>query len=142
MFKHLYDKPIAMRGSILGFPDLNEFVLQPIDDSDFISPFAYLQSSEEEGVGFLVTNPFHFRADYELEIGEQEKREIEASAPEDVVVLAIVKIGDPFETSTLNLMAPLIVNVDKLLGRQLVLPPDSPYTTKMTLGSPVKEGER
>lgn len=142
MFRHLYDKPIEMRGAILGFPELNEFVLLPVDDSGLVSPFAYLQSIEEEGVGFLVTNPFHFYADYELEIGEQEKRDIEANSPEDVIVFVIVKIDDPFESSTLNLMAPLIVNADKLLGRQMVLPPDTPYTTRMALRPPVKEGER
>jgi len=142
MFRHLYDKPIAMRGAILGFPELNEFVLTPVDDSGLTSPFAYLQSLEEEAIGFLVANPFHFYSDYELEIGEQEKRDIEASSPEEVIVLAIVKIGDPFETSTLNLMAPLIINADKLIGRQMVLPPDTPYTTRMALRSPVKEGER
>ncbi|MFD2331482.1 flagellar assembly protein FliW [Cohnella sp. GCM10020058] len=142
MFRHLYDKPISMRGSILGFPELNEFMLLPIEDSDLVSPFAYLQSSAQDEVGFLVADPFQFCVDYEFKIGEQDIKDIEATAPEGVIVMAIVKIGDPFDTSTINLMAPLIINVDKLLGRQVVLSSDKPYTTKMPIGSPVKEGER
>ncbi|WP_217596238.1 flagellar assembly protein FliW [Cohnella sp. GbtcB17] len=142
MFRHLYDKPISMRGSILGFPELNEFVMLPIDDSATITPFAYLQSSTEEEVGFLVADPFQFCADYEFKIEEQDIQDIEATTPEEVVVMAIVRIGDPFDTSTINLMAPLVINVDKLLGRQVVLSSDKPYTTKMPIGSPVKEGDR
>jgi Uncharacterized protein conserved in bacteria len=141
MFRHLYAKRISMRGTILGFPELDEFILTPIDDSGLQSPFAYLQSIEEEGVGFLVANPFTFYADYELELTVQDRQSIEAMSPEEVIVLAIIRIEDPFHTSTINLMAPLIVNSNTFVGTQIVSPADARYSTKMPLQPVVEEGK-
>jgi flagellar assembly factor FliW len=142
MFEQLYGKVLSMNGTILGFPELDEFAINPIDESNLDSPFAYLQSLKEQEIGFLVTNPFNFHNTYELRLTESEKAVIESSDPSDVAVLALVTIGRTFEDSTINLLAPLLVNIPKSLGRQIVLPPDSPYSTKTSLiGRAAKESE-
>jgi flagellar assembly factor FliW len=133
MFIELYGKTIAMEGSILGFQQLNSFVLVPIDESDNSSPFAYMQSMEEEQVGFLIAHPFTFVPEYELQLPEDEKELLEVSEPQDVAVFGLVTIASSFEQSTVNLLAPLIINVRSLRGRQIVLPPDSTFTTRTPL---------
>jgi flagellar assembly factor FliW len=140
MFNGLFGKTLSMQGSILGFPDLNTFVLTPVDEADSKSPFAYLQSTQEEGVGFLVTLPFTFVTDYEVEVPEQEKMTLGVSGPQDVAVLGIVTIASSFEQSTVNLLAPILINVRAMTGRQIVLPPDSLYSTKTLLFPFSEEG--
>ncbi|MBW5448475.1 flagellar assembly protein FliW [Cohnella sp. CFH 77786] len=130
MFVSLYGKTIAMRGTILGFSELESFVLIPVDESNPDSPFAYLQSEEDSQIGFLVADPFRFDASYQFELSEQDKEELEAADPGQLVVLAIVTIADPFDRSTMNLLAPLLINTHKLIGKQIVLPPETSYSTK------------
>ncbi|KIL36697.1 hypothetical protein SD71_06770 [Cohnella kolymensis] len=130
MWQSLIGKTINMNGSILGFPELNVFGIQPVDDSNDQSPFAYLQSQEQQEIGFLVVDPFTFFPHYELELSDRDKSELEVADSQEVAVLGIVSIARPFESSTVNLMAPLLINVSKFTGRQLVLPPDTPYQTK------------
>ncbi|MCC3374076.1 flagellar assembly protein FliW [Cohnella sp. REN36] len=130
MLASLFGKPISTKGTILGFPELDDFVLVPVDESNVDSPFAYLQSVTESEVGFLVADPFAFFRDYEIKLSEQDKAALETNDPQEVVVLSIVTIANPFNQSTINRLAPLVVNVNKLVGIQTVLPPESAYTTR------------
>lgn len=139
MLSPLYGKTIQMNGTVLGFSELDAFEVIPVDDTDASSLFAYLQSTEEPEIGFLVTNPFDFVPSFEVELAESDKAWLEAEQPEDVAVLSIVTIADPFYRSTINLLAPLIINTKNLRGRQIVLPPESSYTTKTLFLSPPKE---
>jgi flagellar assembly factor FliW len=140
MFNEMYGKTLSMSGSILGFPDLNTFVLTPIDEVDSQSPFAYMQSTQEEEIGFLVTHPFEFVANYQVQVPEHEKTTLEVTDPQDVAVLGIVTISSSFEQSTVNLLAPILINVRTMTGRQIVLPPDSHYSTKTLLFPSSEEG--
>jgi flagellar assembly factor FliW len=135
MWQQLAGKTIRMEGSILGFPEQDAFTIQPVEDSDGQAPFAYLQSEEKEDIGFLVIDPFTFFPSYEIQLSDGDKSAIEVTEPNDVALLGIVSIARPFENSTVNLLAPLLLNVQKLKGRQIVLPPESPYQTKTPLFS-------
>ncbi|WP_186441844.1 flagellar assembly protein FliW, partial [Bacillus licheniformis] len=50
-----------------------------------------------------------------------------------VEVMAILTIEEPFEKSTANLMAPIVVNRRKMLAKQVILH-DSSYLTKQPIG--------
>ncbi|WP_256759116.1 flagellar assembly protein FliW [Cohnella sp. WQ 127256] len=141
MFNDLYGKTILMEGSILGFQNLNSFVLIPVDETNTQSPFAYLQSTEEESLGFLVTNPFTFIPSYEVQVQEDEKAALETSDPNDVIVLCIVTLAEPFDNSTLNLLAPLLISIRSMTGRQFVMSNDSRFSTKVPLFSSSSEQE-
>lgn len=47
--------------------------------------------------------------------------------------MAILTIEEPFEQSTANLMAPIVVNRRKMLAKQVILH-DSSYQTKQPIG--------
>ncbi|MBB6671519.1 flagellar assembly protein FliW [Cohnella nanjingensis] len=141
MLASLFGKPISTKGTILGFSELDAFILVPVDESNTDSPFAYLQSATEPEIGFLVADPFAFYRDYELRLTEQDKAALATENPREVAVLSIVTIANPFNQSTINRLAPLVVHVDKLVGIQIVLPPESAYTTRDPLfGAPSPEG--
>jgi flagellar assembly factor FliW len=140
MLDFLHERIVQLGGSILGFENLNQFSISLVETN---SLYAYLQSMEEDNTGFLVISPFSFFTDYAIEIEEKDKKLIDAQSQEEVVVLTFVTLRDPFQTSTTNLLAPLILNVRNGIGRQIVLPPKSNFTTKEPLFKEVqvKSGE-
>jgi flagellar assembly factor FliW len=130
MLEFLHERVIQFNGKILGFEDLNEFVILVVEAN---GPYAYLQSVADEHIGFLVVSPFAFYQDYMFEIDENDKEQLELHAPEDAAVLSIVNMKEPFTESTINLLAPLVINVRTGKGKQIVLPPRTVYTTKEPL---------
>lgn len=142
MFAALYGQQIEMNGSILGFPELHAFELLAIEEVAAQAPFAYLRSMEDPDIGFLVADPFSFYSDYQINLADQDKEMLAATKSTEITVFAIVTIAEPFAQSTLNLLAPILVHVKNRKGIQIVLPPDSPYSTRMPLpvSQPTEEG--
>lgn len=139
MLKDFSGQVIQLQGSLLGFKQLNEFLIQSVDDEGM---FAYLQSQEDEQVGFVVTSPFSFYKDYSFELDPATIEDLGTKTQEDVMVMAIITLQEPFKSSTVNLLAPIVFNIKNGIARQLVLPPHHQYTTKMPLNKPkVKEEE-
>ncbi|GJM82095.1 flagellar assembly factor FliW [Paenibacillus sp. HMSSN-139] len=122
-----HGQKITMNGTLLGFEALNEFTLIPFEENPI---FALLQSDEDNFIGFIVATPFSIFETYQFEISEIDKERINLENSEDALVLGILTIGDKFENSTMNLVAPIVVNIKNLKGIQLVLPPTYEYNTK------------
>lgn len=106
------------KGGIPGFEQYTKFVVFPHDDY-----FSILQSSEEEELAFIITNPFLFFEDYEFELSESDLEEMGIQDIEDVIVRSIVTWGNTLQEVTANLMAPLIFNAKNKTGKQVVLYP-------------------
>ena len=135
MLRELDGKIIDMNGSVLGFTQFRHFELRHMGED---SPFAYLQCVEDEDVGFVVASPFSFFSDYEFELPEAEKNLLKLTRPEEALVLGIITLKQPFEESTMNLIAPIVINVNERIGRQIVLPPKYDFGTKHRLFVPAE----
>ena len=114
----------VFENGIPGFEDVKKFVILAID-SDM--PIAFLQSTEQEEIGFVITLPFAFKTDYSFDLSEEDKNELKICKEEDVLTYAIMTLNDPFTTSTINLLAPIILNINEKLGKQIVLSDQSLY---------------
>lgn len=106
-----------------GFEEETQFVLVPWEDT----PFVYLQSTCQPGLAFILVSPFTFVPDYSFELGEVDKEELEIV--EQVLVYSMVTIHSQANKSTMNLLAPVVLNPEKRLGKQVVLH-QSPYETR------------
>lgn len=100
-----------------GFEDEKKFVLIPINGT----PFSIMQSVQTTDLAFVTTDPFMFFKDYDFELHHSIQDQLEIKEPEDVAVQVILTISDPFENSTANLQAPVIINRKKYVGKQVVL---------------------
>lgn len=109
-----------------GFLDEKEFVLLDIPGNPV---FQFLQSVQSKDIAFVVANPYHFYKDYRFELDEPTIDALQIESEKDVIVLTIVTVKDPFNSSTINLKAPLIINQQKLLGKQYILNSDE-YDSK------------
>lgn len=117
-----------------GFPDQHKFILMAIDAE---LPLALLQSTEEESVGFVVAFPFAFKQDYVFELSEEDKEDLQIEKEEDVLTYSIVTLKETFKDSTINLMAPVIVNINKKVGKQIVLQDSKAYPLRFPIKAAV-----
>ncbi|WP_299094861.1 flagellar assembly protein FliW [uncultured Metabacillus sp.] len=120
---------LHFQNGLPGFSDEKTFVLLPLDGD---SPFWILQSTATPELGFVLVNPFGFFPEYEFDISENDKQMLELKSEKDVAVWTILTVKDPFELSTANLQAPLVINVANNQGKQMILN-DLRYATRQTL---------
>lgn len=115
---------LTFEHGLLGLENEKKFVLLPID-ADL--PLAILQSVDNVEIGFVVAYPFAFKKDYSFDISEDDREQLQIGKEEDVLTYAIVTMKETFQESTINLLAPLIINLDKKYGKQIVLQDNKSY---------------
>jgi flagellar assembly factor FliW len=104
-----------------GIPGFEQFVSYIFIQPDMESPFIFLQCVDDRNVALLLTNPFEFFPDYDMELSDSVVTELGIESKEDVAVWSVVSVGEQLEEATLNLLAPIIVNVNTKLGKQVIL---------------------
>ncbi len=121
------DRVITFPKGLLGFPEQTRYcLLEPGDDACFF----WLQSIEEPGLAFVVTDPTLFIQDYSVPIRAEQMEQMGMSGLDEAQVFVIVnKIDDQL---TGNLQGPLVVNTASRSGEQLVLA-EKRWTTRHPL---------
>jgi len=107
---------VSFPAGLFGFETVKDYVLIDAERQ----PFYWLQSLEVEYIAFITINPFLFRPDYELDIDDDQLKEIGITNAEDALVFSIVTIP-PDGPMTANLQGPLIVNRETRIGKQGIL---------------------
>lgn len=125
---------ITFEGGLPGLPDYEKYALLSLD-ADL--PLALLQSTEESQVGFIVAFPFAFKQDYAFDLTEEDKDSLQIEQEEEVLTYAIVTLKETFTDSTLNLLAPVVINAKKKLGKQIVLSNSDKYPLRYPIQSEV-----
>ncbi len=108
-------KPLYFPGAIPGLDGYRHYFIEPVPGNPF---FYHLRAAEEPEVGIILVDPFPF-FEYQVDIPEGDCRELEAGGEEDLLVLTTVIIdGKRLFT---NLVAPVIINPARRLGKQVIL---------------------
>lgn len=103
---------------ILGFNDLRKFVLLD-DPNDEI--FAWLQSCEIPQIAFPVLEPELFTQSYQVALTKHDLESLGLLAQDKTRAFSIITIPDDPTQMTANLKAPVVINVEKRIARQIVL---------------------
>lgn len=104
---------------ILGFPEEQEFLLL----TQFAeAPFMWLQSLKTPQLAFVLLDPWAVFSEYEFNIPDETKKDLKIVNKEQVMVMGIVVIPDDPKLMTINLRAPIIINVKERLAQQIILP--------------------
>jgi flagellar assembly factor FliW len=109
---------ICFSAPMPGFPDDRHFVLRQLDDSGLLYE---LESLETPGLRFLVVPPAPFFPDYSPEVDDETLELLENGDPENLAMLLVVTVGDTVRNSTVNLMAPIVIDQETRRGAQLVI---------------------
>ena len=118
------EKGIKESGLIISFPwgmpglEYSEYILSPLAQD---SPFYFLQSVAQPEVGLLLMNPFTAFEDYEFDLNEDVAGQLKINDEKQVAVLCTVNTSRGIESVSINLLAPIVINTEHLLGRQVVL---------------------
>lgn len=104
---------------LYGFEDNKRFII--IDNPDKEVPFKWLQSIDNPDLTFVIVNPFIFKPDYDFNLSQSVIDKLNIEDEKEIVVYTIVVIPEDINKMTANLAAPLIINANKLLGKQIII---------------------
>jgi len=109
---------LTFEQGLLGLKDQKKFVLLPISEEH---PLVLMQSVEQVEIGFVVAYPFAFKKDYSFDLSGEDLEQLQIENEEDVLTYSVVTMKETLQDSTINLLAPLVINMDKKCGKQIVL---------------------
>jgi flagellar assembly factor FliW len=107
---------IKFENGIPGFEDLTEFAVLDFIENNSIK---CLQSIKEKDICLIMINPWDYFHDYEIELNDEEKQELDLKTHTDVIVYNILSVREDMITT--NLVAPIIINVRNNKGKQIIL---------------------
>lgn len=113
-----HDMTVHFEEGLIGFSDYKDFVLMT-DES--LAPFQLLKSVDSPHVAFLVLEATNFIKNYCDRVLPEEWLSAGITDEASRMALIIVVIGPTLESSTGNLQAPLLINRNQMMGKQIVL---------------------
>lgn len=84
---------------------------------------------------FVMVNPLLFHQEYNPNVTKRDLNEIEIENPQSLLMYVIITLKPDASQSTANLRAPILINIKKKIGKQLVLLDDK-YSTKHRILNP------
>ncbi len=101
-----------------GFEASRKFALIGHDQNE--SPFFWLQSVDQPECCFVVTDPFMVYNGYGVDMDDEDVNLLKITDSKSVLTLAIVVIPEDIKEARVNLKAPVIINVEQKLGKQVI----------------------
>lgn len=120
-----------LQSGLIGFPEARkiELILNPEE-----LPFMWLRSADDHGLNFVVVEPQGIIPDYSIEISDDDAGRLGINDPADAFILNIVTIrASGADAATVNLIGPIVVNRQTLVGRQIVIANFADYSARHTL---------
>ena len=120
------DDILLFPNGVIGFEDCRHWILLADKDNEAVG---WLQSIVRPDVALAVVSPRRFVPDYRIRVSRRELIALELAEVDQAYVLAVVsKSGGCL---TLNLKAPLIINFDRRLGRQVLTLDEQPLQLEL-----------
>ena len=126
------DKIITLEQGMIGFPDLNHFALiYDEEKGNDTSTIMWLQSMDEPDIAFPVMMPHLVKEDYDPKVSEEVIAPLGELTPDNTYLLVTVTVPKNIEDFSVNLKAPIVINMDNCKGVQLIVEDDYPVKYKL-----------
>ncbi|MGE7982910.1 flagellar assembly protein FliW [Solibacillus sp. NPDC093137] len=125
---------IKFEHGLPGFEDEKEFIQLPLSEA---SAYQVLQSVNTSGLAFIITSPYAIFAEYSFEMDKSVIQALDIKNDNEVAVFVIVSLKDTLENSTVNMKAPIVLNIENNLAKQIILEED--YAIRHQLAVEKKE---
>ena len=104
---------------IIGFNELKSFVILDLNKEGL---FRWLQSVEDPSLAFPIVSVFSMNVDYSIDLPDNVVEMLKIQNVESLLVMNIASIpqNDP-QGTTVNLLAPIVFNLDEMLAGQVIL---------------------
>lgn len=126
----------SFESGIPGFLEVKQFCLLALEKT----PFFVLQSIENKDIAFIVSNPFDFLSEYEVKLTDEVLSSLRIETEKDVLTFVILTIREPFNRTTANFQAPIILNSRHKTGKQFIMS-GSHYSIQHLIIQPPNEQE-
>lgn len=128
---------LRFQSGIPGFLEEKEFCILPVEGTDLF----VLQSIHTTNVAFIICDPFTIFPGYEFDLPQEVIENLQITSEKDVATFVILTVRDPFQETTANLQAPVIINQNKKLGKQVILA-NTGYQTQHKLTALQEQGAK
>ena len=125
------EKIIHFPEGIIGFPDCMNFTLIFDEEKEQKKSICWLQSLDEQNFALPVLDPLLVKEDYNPTVAEEVIQNIGNLAPENTLVLVTVTVPEKIENMSVNLQAPLVINVDTRKAYQVIVSQEYPVKYKV-----------
>lgn len=133
------EKVINFDEGIIGFPDLNRFML--IHDVEAEKKtVSWLQSIDEPAFAMPVVDPLAVDKEYNPVVEDELLKPLGDMVEEDIIVLVTMTVPVDVKKATVNLKAPIVVNSNNLKACQIILD-DEKYLVKHPVYDALKGNE-
>lgn len=133
------EKVLNFDEGIIGFPDLNRFML--IHDVEAEKKtVSWLQSIDEPAFAMPVVDPLAVDPEYNPVVEDELLRPLGDMVEEDIIVLVTMTVPADVKKATVNLKAPIVVNSKNLKACQIILD-DEKYLVKHPVYDALKGNE-
>jgi flagellar assembly factor FliW len=112
------DEVITFPWGLPGFGTLRRFIALNLDGQE---RFVWLQSLDDPSVAIPVADPWQIFADYAPHLPPYALSSLDLGNPEDFVTLCVVVVSPGAVEMTMNLLAPVVVNLRTRTARQITL---------------------
>jgi flagellar assembly factor FliW len=120
---------------LIGLEDCRQWALLADAQNDAL---AWMQSADRADVALPVVSPRRFLPNYRIRVARHELAPLRLPKTSDAEVLVIVSRAEG--SLTLNLKAPIVINLRRRLGRQVITNGESPV--RHLLGSSLPAWKR
>ena len=120
---------IKFEHGLPGFEEEKEFIQLPLSEE---SAFQVLQSVRTTDLAFIITSPYTILTDYSFELDESAIQALDIKSDKEVAVFVIVSLKDTLENSTVNLKAPIVLNIENQKAKQIILDEDYAIRHQLT----------
>jgi len=101
-----------------GFANLRQFLVLSVPGQD---GFIWMQSLDEVKVALPLCDPWSLFDDYEAHLPQYAKESLGIGAPDDFCIMCVCVVGKGAAQMTINLLAPVVINLKTRMGRQITL---------------------
>ncbi len=112
------DSILHFSEGLLGFEELRRFAVILSENTE---PIQWLQAVDDPTVSLPIINPFLIKPDYELDVDDAELHSLDMPGADEVLVVNVVVIPDDIKKMTVNLCAPILINMKNRKARQIIM---------------------
>lgn len=125
------NKIIHFEEGIIGFPDCKQFTLIYDQDKGEHRSICWMQSLDEPVFALPVIDPLLIKEDYNPMVEDELLKSLGDLNEENLFILVTVTVPRDIKELSVNLKAPLIINVDERKGCQIITEDDLPVKYKI-----------
>lgn len=125
---------VFFKEGMLGIPAYKKFLLL---DFENLRPLYRLQCVDEPNLSFLLIDPDFVDSSLKQYVHKRDPNEEVYELNDNCALFAVCKVNEEDGEISANLVAPVVINYNKMEGNQVILM-DSPYDVRHSI-SPVSE---